>query len=124
MDEIAYYVEKLKSLAPKMEAMKVSLNAGLQYHALAGAIYWSDEIPSRIDVDQENALRCLLRYRTTLLLGAPEEEFKCFWESGKAAFPGWIGFSESRTVGTPELVDFYERRTKSFIKKVKRGEEK
>lgn len=121
MDELAPYLEKLMELSPKMIALKLCPSASMQYHALAGAVYWSDEIPRQIDDMQEDALRILLRYRTTLMLGRPEVECQKFWELAKQSFPTWIGFSESRVSPNSSVLDFYAQKTKRVRKQIQRG---
>jgi hypothetical protein len=69
------------------------------YDLLSDAIYWSDELPSR-DVlyrfDNWEVVRFVLRYRTTLSLGSPEEEYRCYYEKSKELFPNWPGFLPER----------------------------
>lgn len=79
-----------------MEALHVSPSARVDYHLFADAIYWSDEIPQEIDPPTENYLRPVLRYRTTIILGAPDEKWRRFWDEAMRQFPKWIGFRAER----------------------------
>lgn len=90
-------------IAKAMEMLSAAKNPKLDYHLMAGAVYWSDEIPGSLDWLAENSLRPVLRYRTSMLLGKPESAWERFWLAAKAAFPKWIGFSETRCTPTSEL---------------------
>src|SRR5215213_4162251 len=72
----------LAGLAPRMNRRKRRWWAFMQYHGLADAIWWSDEMLlwPRPTADEENALRCLMHFRTTLILGQPDESLRPFWE--------------------------------------------
>src|SRR5262245_47697712 len=104
MENLSSFLERLKAIAPKMEALNPRLLAALRYDMWSGAVYWSDEIPNGIDQEAEDALRGLFRYRTTLILGKPEERLKPLWEAGKQFFPRWIGFSASRVSPTNRCI--------------------
>jgi hypothetical protein len=124
MDQMTVFLEKLKSLGPKMESLKSHRFATLGYHALADAIYWSDEIPARLDYEEENALRFLLRHRTMLILGEPLEDlFKTFWDMGRKSFPNWIGFSERRVSPDPSVIQFYKRSAGEFDEQIDKLEQ-
>lgn len=114
MDELTPYLEQLRRISSVMESLKKKDTATLQYHPLADAVYWSDEVPSDLGPEAEDALRFLLRYRTALLIGQPEDEWRCFWEVGKQAFPNWIGFSQARVTASKSVVEFYRRSAAEF----------
>ena len=82
------------------------------YDVLADALVWSDEYPKDIPGRHHefDCIKLLLRYRTTLLLGAPNDFFRPYWERGKELFPNWAGFCIARLTPTEELRKFYERR--------------
>jgi hypothetical protein len=109
MDEWRPYLEALQSLAKKLSSYKLRKSATLKFHILAGALFWSDEVPLWLSAEQDDAMRCLLRYRTSLILGEPEENLKRFWDVGMQHFPDWIGFSKERVTPSPELIAFYRR---------------
>src|SRR5262249_36488210 len=71
---------------------------GPEYHMLANALFWADEIPLFIGPGRgslEDALRGLWSYRTGLMLGETREWGE-LWELGKQLFPRWVGFHPSR----------------------------
>lgn len=105
MDEL----DQLRQLGPMMEGLRINRSATLHYHVMADALLWSDEIPGKIDPEADDALRCLLRYRTSLILGKPEEEWRHFWDAGRVAFPNWIGFLSERSTPNQKLTNFYYR---------------
>lgn len=86
-----------------------SEDAVISYELMSGALLWSDEIP---DLAQRGAaidvtcLRPLLRYRTTLILGKPEQRHEEFWSEAKRLFPDWPGFDPDRR--SPELKAKFE----------------
>lgn len=74
---------------------------------MADAIYWTDEIPDTLDTFSENCIRFVLRYRTTLLIGQPDERWKTHWEKAKHAFGAWIGFNAERCRRSEEISRIY-----------------
>ena len=94
-------------MAPTMEALQRSSSGCISYHLLADALYWSDEIPDQMNSFSENCLRLILRYRTTLILGSPDEKWQPYWDEAVRRFPKWIGFDLQRA--DPALKDFYDR---------------
>lgn len=99
----------------QMIACETRPEAVIKYHLLADAIYWTDEIPEKLDSFSENCLRFVLRYRTTLLIGEPDEKWKMHWEVAKREFGGWIGFSSTRCCFSEEIKSVYfGLRTKAF----------
>ena len=116
MDEgTAFYLRKLQELAPRMQRLRGGWWPRLRYHPLAGAIYWTDEVPWWTTGDEEDALRGVLYYRTTLFLGRPDESAAVFWTTAEREFPKWVGFSPKRLTPDPKVVRFYERESKAFI---------
>jgi|SRR5579875_459617 hypothetical protein len=120
MDELTIYLDALKGLAQKMTSMRLSKSPTLNYHTLADAIYWSDEIPRRLSAEEDDALRALLRFRTSLILSEPEERLKCFWEVGKEFFPTWIGFAEERVSANPSVIEFYQQCVNRLDRRLKK----
>ena len=97
-------LRQYRFIAHLMESMTRSWRAKVEYHVLAAAIYWNDELPPNLDWLAENSMRPVLRYRTSLLLGKPESQWEPFWVAAKIAFPRWIGFRSDRCTSTKRLV--------------------
>jgi hypothetical protein len=114
-------LEKLTVLAPKMTALRLRRCAVLRYLSFAAAVYWSDEMPRRLDDDEEDIVRILLRYRTTLILGQPDKELEPYWEAAKQCFPGWIGFSAARVAPNPSVVDFFHDQKERSLRAFRRA---
>lgn len=85
----------LRALAPLMPSRTPGRLRVPRYDGDADALYWSDELP-RIDARLESVLRPVLRYRTSLMLGEPDERWAAYWEAARSIFPHWIGFDADR----------------------------
>lgn len=95
-------------MAPSMErCRRIWWRPPINYHLLADAIYWHDEIPVGIDAYSENCLRLVLRYRTTLILGSPDAQWEPYWNEAKRQFPRWIGFSRKRCRADRDVIAYY-----------------
>ena len=96
-------------LARKLPTGPPDMGARLAYHAWAGAVYWSDELPLGLSDDEDDFIRCILRYRTSLITGQPQGELEPYWHAGLRAFPSWVGFSKERLTSDHTVVQFYKR---------------
>ena len=110
-DELQIYKNSLVALAPRMKEAAVLPRATLNFHALAGAVYWSDEIPASLDYDERNAMNFILSYRMGVILGnlPTDPNLIDFWETAKRAFPEWAGFSPGRLVSDTKVISFYKK---------------
>ena len=83
--------------------------AALFYELMSDALVWNDEIPDLQtgDVRDFHCLRFVFRYRTTLMLGQPDERFRRVWDEAYKLFPDWPGFDPRRQ--SPALRPVYER---------------
>lgn len=108
--------EEFHRIAPAMESMQRHFDATVSYHLPADAIYWSDEIPASLSRFGENCLRPVLHYRTSMILGKPEDRWREYWDEATQRFPNWIGFCVERTRCNPELQETiagFRRRSRS-----------
>jgi hypothetical protein len=92
---------EFKEIASTMESLKKRSGVKVEYHLLADAIYWQDEIPQALPRFAENCLRCVLHFRTSLLLESPEVRWRMYWDEAQNHFPRWIGFNHERV--TPSI---------------------
>ena len=108
------YFEELSRIAAEMNRTRPSPDAEVGYDLLTDALVWSDEYPGERAGRLEDymCLRLLFRYRTTLLLGNPDDFFKPYWDRAMELFPDWAGFCPTRLSCTEELRRFYECRKK------------
>ncbi|EMI45182.1 hypothetical protein [Rhodopirellula sp. SWK7] len=107
MDEL---LDRLETVAEQMNACKRSWFAKLNYDMMADALWWSDERPDFADAEDHWCLRPLFRYRTTLILDAPESQWLPFWDRSLELFPDWPGFHHSRTKPDSKLAAYHSRK--------------
>jgi hypothetical protein len=101
-------LDQLKGIAGLMRELTRSPEAKMFYELLSDSLIWTDEIPE-VSTEQVGGLRSLrfvFRYRTSLMLGKPEERFRPFWDEALSLFPAWPGFDADRQL--PELRTSYE----------------
>jgi hypothetical protein len=78
--------------------------ASFEYQGVCDGLVWSDEIPSVTLTDQqEQLLRYLIQYRTSLIVAEPILALESLWDQAGVAFPGWAGFAKERCKPTTEL---------------------
>lgn len=106
----SYIVESFRELAAELNDTTPTADATLDYDLLADALVWSDEYPPpRMErLGDVTCIRVLLRYRTTILLGSPDESLKLYWDMALAMFPNWAGLSAERLIPSDELRNIYE----------------
>lgn len=88
----------LSDISDELNLLTTSDNPILGYDALADALFWSDEFPpSAVDEPERFwALQQVLRFRTTLIVGKPDDELELVWQQAKSLFPDWPGFLDER----------------------------
>jgi hypothetical protein len=94
----------LSSIAPLMGRLARSPDAAFLYDKLSGGILWQDEFPdlrALRTMRNWSVIRFLFRFRTTLILGEPDDELRPCWEKAQQLFPSWPGFDPQRR--SPEL---------------------
>jgi hypothetical protein len=102
-------IEQLQAIAVRMRELKPAPGASVFYELMSDALVWSDEIPDLEsgDVRAFHCLRFVFRYRTTLIIGLPDPQFRLYWEAALKLFPTWPGFEAKRQ--SAELRPLYER---------------
>jgi len=98
-------------IADLMNGHSVERGGKPTYDLMSDAIYWPDELPEIKHckpVEAFHALRWVLRYRTSLILGSPEDKREIAWQFAKSSFPQWIGFTANRCEENEELAEIYE----------------
>lgn len=103
--------DQLDAIASEMNAMKLESDATISFDLLADALQWSDEVPDFGGRRPRDfwCLRPVLRYRTTLILGAPEEDLADYWREAQRRIPEWPGFHPSRCREDASLADLYHQ---------------
>lgn len=98
-------LQELRALAPVLNQLSADPHARVHYELMSDALIWSDELPP----DQEcPCLRGVFRYRTTLMLGKPEEKYREGWEILQRLCPRWPGFLPSRRESDASKLQHYE----------------
>ena len=89
---------ELTRISPMMQSLVLSPTATIRYDAASGAVIWSDEVPdpTLARVRDLWCLRPVFRYRTTLIMGEPEQEHEHAWDCAQKLFGKWPGFSPWR----------------------------
>lgn len=102
------FEKHLDSLFPVLAALEHDPAAGIVYDLMSDGLVWSDEqLWLGLTVEQMGCLRALFRYRTSLILSAPDSRFEALWMLAKAKCPQWIGFHPSRCSPSAELLQEY-----------------
>lgn len=94
----------LGQIAPYANRLTKDPASSPVYEGLSDSLLWEDEfnglgtqlVRRKIDPGVANVLRFLLRYRTTVILGEPDEKLQRAWEEGYRLFPNWPGFAPER----------------------------
>jgi hypothetical protein len=81
----------------------------------ADSIWWSDERPDSFATVDHWCLRPVFRYRTAMLTGESAEDCLSYWTRAKELFPAWPGFCSARVTSTPDIVAFYNLKSKLAI---------
>ena len=97
-------------IAAEMDRVHAVPGAKIGYDLFADGLVWSDEYPADIGrrADKFNCIRCLLRFRTSILTGTPDERCRQYWDRAIELFPNWAGFTPSRLEPSDELTKLYE----------------
>jgi hypothetical protein len=110
-------IQELEKLAPVLDRLKADANARVFYELMSGALILSDEMPPPAEREgwECNCMRGVFRFRTTLMLGKPEEKFRGGWDHLQTLCPNWPGFLADRRNPDPARIKYYEeRRAKSI----------
>ena len=91
-------LEQLRAIAVRMRDLKPAAGASIFYELMSDALVWNDEIPDleKGAAREFHCLRFLFRYRTTLIIGKPDQQFQCYWDEARKLFPDWPGFDARR----------------------------
>ncbi|GAA5497216.1 hypothetical protein Rhal01_03409 [Rubritalea halochordaticola] len=99
--------EQYRKMSHTMNLLNTPSSGDPLYHLMADALYWIDEIPKHLDVDSENSLRVILRYRTSLILNEEDAQYREYWSFAKECFPQWVGFQSERCCPSKHLKEYY-----------------
>ena len=111
------HLQNLRALAPVLDRLQADPNARVNYELMSDALIWSDELPppSEQKGGEANGMRGVFRFRTTLILGKPEERFRAGWEMLRTLCPHWPGFLAERQQPDPGRIQFFEEARAKLI---------
>jgi hypothetical protein len=109
--------QDLAKIAPKLALLCEDPKARMYFELMSGALVWSDELPpvDQLEPAESHRLRGVWRYRTSLILGQPEEKFRAGWERLLALCPSWPGFLADRRKPNPERIKYYHERSATSL---------
>ena len=100
----------LRDVASRLNSCRPNPEATIKYDLLADALIWPDELPvprQPGEFSKLSMVRVLQRYRTTVILGAPNSDLEKYWLLGKELFPEWCGFQPDRMTTSDQRVALY-----------------
>lgn len=106
--------QALLAIAPVLNRLAVDPNARVQYELMSDALIWSDELPPLDEKGVDFAcIRAVFRFRTTLMLGKPDERYRSDWDLLASLCPQWPGFLPERRAPDEDRIQlFTEKRDK------------
>jgi hypothetical protein len=102
--------QAFQMLAPMLDKLVLDPNARVSYELMSDSLIWSDELPPPAPGGEwnTNCLRGAFRFRTTLILGKPDERFRARWEELQTLCPNWPAFLPDRRSPDPGKVRLFE----------------
>ncbi|MFO0812474.1 MAG: hypothetical protein U0796_04615 [Gemmatales bacterium] len=120
MTDDARHFDPVQTLTAYADQLNAICSPGwwpkVSYEIMSGALIWSDETHSELPVEVIWALRCIVAYRTSLMLNKPREELKPMWDLALSLFPKWVGFQPERRQPSAKLMQVYRRGNVSLKK--------
>ncbi len=110
-------LKELRQLAAVLNRLPRDPEARLNYELMSDALIWSDELPAPSEREgwEANCMRGVFRFRTTLILGKPEEKFREGWELLQKLCPLWPGFLPDRQKPDPAKIRLFEESSAKLL---------
>ncbi len=87
----------IQLLIKQIHGLEYDPHATKSFELMSGGFVWSDESPQAYDdVASGYAFRFLLGYRTSLIMGKPQEALESVWNAVRTECPDWPGFRPER----------------------------
>jgi hypothetical protein len=112
--------DSLDRLVQRLCIVRLDPSAEVGYDLMSGALIWSDENISGLTVEEMGCLRVILRYRTSVIVGQPDQRFRGLWDKLQAKYPEWVGFSTNRCQASETLLKLYNKHKNASRKYVKK----
>jgi hypothetical protein len=74
------------------------------YDSSHGIWVWTDERYPNLSAEVTWGLFPLQAYRTSILIGAPRDHWRPYWDECVAMFPSWVGFRGERITPHPRFL--------------------
>jgi hypothetical protein len=73
--------------------------AVVRYELMSDGLVWTDEYPRSQGLGNSEIgyLRILWRFRSSLIMGSPDDKWRTYWDEGQCLFPNWPGFDPARS---------------------------
>ena len=98
-------IEPLRLHASQLDAIsEPAPSARVFFEVMSGALVWSDEVKD-VPTKVIWSLRPLFAFRSSLILGQPEEKGRSYWDASTSLFPRWVGFVPARAEPSPQLLE-------------------
>ncbi len=109
----------LTSMTPMLNTLSQQSDSSFEYQGVCDGLVWSDEIPVvSLSDQQEQVLRYLMQYRTSLIVEEPITHLAEIWNQAGLAFPEWAGFADERCKPSKELAEYVtqaRRKLEAFL---------
>lgn len=89
------------------------------FEMMSGAVMWEDEVAD-LPFSEIGWFRVALAYRSSLIVGAPRQEFEAVWVALRKAAPDWPGFRSERCARSEELARFLADAKKKSVRTLDR----
>ena len=120
--EFEKILEPLREYAKRLDRMDTpSPVATPFYELMSGGLVWSDEKITDVPSEVIWALRPLFAYRASLIVGAPEEKWRPYWNECRTLFPRWVGFHPDRQRQAPELIVLLKKGEAAMLRDLEAG---
>ena len=101
---------ELNDLAPILRSMPHIPDARVMYDIMSDALIWADEKGECVEATW--VARPLFRFRTSIIIGEPDERCAEYWRLARRIIPEWIGFRPERCSPSQQLRELYNSRPK------------
>ncbi len=100
-------IDHLDCLIPHLKLLSKNELAEPFFDTMSGGFVWSDEKIKGLEKYEMGCLRAIFRYRTSIIIGEPDQRFEEIWEKLKVGLPEWIGFDPERCSPRSDLIEEY-----------------